>query len=218
VDRIARVFIVDDHPIVRQGLTAMINHAPDLAVCGEACTPEAAESRIAVLLPDLVIVDLSLGQHDGTQLIRVLRERFAGLPVLVVTMHDEAHIVHQAVQSGASGYLTKREAAEKVLVAIRALLDGKTYFGEKLAGRLRGQPSSARRRIGNPPDLLSAREQQVFLLIGRGLTTRRIAGELEISPKTVETHYERIKRKLALVDLIQLTRAAMHWVLHRDEH
>ena len=218
MDRIARVFIVDDHPIVCQGLAALINQAPDLAVCGDAATPASAEIGITESIPDLVIVDLSLGQHDGIQLIRVLRERFAELPVLVVTMHDEARFVHLAVRSGARGYLTKREAAEEVLVAIRSLLDGRTYLGKQLAGGLREQPFSLRRPVADPPDLLSERELQVFLLIGRSLTTRQIAGELGISAKTVETHYERIKRKLALRDVTQLTQAAMHWVLHRDEH
>lgn len=210
MDRVARIFIVDDHPIVRRGLASLIELEPDLTVCGEADTLDGAARKIAELRPDLVIADLSLGQEDGTGLIRLLRERFSDLPVLVVTMHEEPRNVRLALQSGARGYVTKREATKSVLVAIRTVLGGGTWLGGSTLEK--DSPT-----IADPPDVLTPRELEVFLLIGRGLSTQRIADELALSGKSVETRCDRIKRKLVLRDGRQLAQVAIHWVLRHGE-
>jgi len=216
VDSRARVFIVEDHPIVRQGLAALIQQEADLTVCGDASDVSGARERIAELLPDLVIVDLSLGRENGIQLIRHLRAKFEGLPVLVVTMHDEMRNVRMAVRSGASGFLTKQEAAENVLDAIRSLLDGRPYFSERITPRIvERQFARGRVPVDDPEEALTPRELEVFRLVGQGSGTRQIALDLDISAKTVETHYAHIKNKLDLRDATQMAQFAIRWVLGR---
>src|SRR5215510_13043306 len=211
-----RVFIVDDHPIVRQGLTQMINQEADLIVCGECEEAQDALQAVAELHPDLVLVDLSMKGGSGLDLIRTLRTRQSMLPVLVVSMHDESLYVERALRAGARGYIMKHEATDIMMSAIRRVLRGEIYVSDKMLTKLLG-----RLIPGDSPDTnvsilerLSNRELEVFRLIGEGHSTRHIATALHVSVKTVEAHRAHIKQKLKLPDTGALVRYAMHWVDH----
>ena len=209
-----RVLIVDDHPIVRQGLAQMINQETDLMVCGEAEDAQNALQAVAELHPDLVLVDLSLKEGSGLDLIRTLRTRQTMLPVLVVSMHDETLYVERALRAGARGYIMKHEATDIMMNAIRRVLRGEIYVSDKMMTKLLG-----RLLPGDSPDTntsilerLSNRELEVFRLIGEGHTTRHVAVVLHVSIKTVESHRAHIKEKLQLNDTTELVRYAMQWV------
>ena len=209
-----RVLIVDDHPIVRQGLAQMINQEADLIVCGEAEDAQSALQAVAELHPDLVLIDLSLKGGSGLDLIRALRTRQSMLPVLVVSMHDESLYVERALRAGARGYIMKHEATDIMMNAIRRVLRGEIYVSDKMMTKLLG-----RLLPGESPDTntsilerLSNRELEVFRLIGEGHSTRHIAGVLHVSIKTVESHRAHIKEKLHLNDTTELVRYAMQWV------
>jgi DNA-binding NarL/FixJ family response regulator len=208
-----RVFIVDDHPIVRQGLAQMINQEADLTVCGEAEEAQVALQAVAELHPDLVLVDLSLKGGSGLELIKALRARQNTLPVLVVSMHDESLYVERALRAGARGYIMKHEATDIMMNAIRRVLRGEIYVSDKMMTKLLG------RFVLDSPDTgtsvlerLSNRELEVFRLIGEGHSTRHIAAVLHVSIKTVESHRAHIKEKLQLNDTVELVRYAMQWV------
>jgi len=208
-----RVFIVDDHPIVRQGLAQMLNQEMDFLVCGEAEDAQHALEAIAALQPDLVLVDLSLKGGSGLDLIRALRARQSALPVLVVSMHDESLYVERVLRAGARGYIMKQEATDTMMYAIRRVLRGDIYVSDKMTTKLLGRfvfdsvaPSaSALERLSN-------RELEVLRLIGDGHNTRHIAAVLHVSIKTVESHRAHIKEKLQLKDTTALVRYAMQWV------
>src|SRR4051812_15221957 len=192
-----RVVLVDDHPVVRQGLARLINDEADLTVCAEADGAAAALEVIQQLKPDLVVVDISMGGTDGIELIKDLRVRFPGLPALVLSMHDESLYAERVLRAGAKGYVMKQEAPEKVMTAIRRVLAGEVYVSEKIAGRLLKAMSGTKGPASESPlDRLSDRELQVFRLIGSGLSVREIADKLFLSVKTIETHREHIKEKL----------------------
>jgi DNA-binding NarL/FixJ family response regulator len=208
-----RVFIVDDHPIVRQGLAQMINQEADLTVCGEAEDAQNALNAVAELHPDLVLIDLSLKGGSGLELIKALRSRQNTLPVLVVSMHDESLYVERALRAGARGYIMKHEATDIMMSAIRRVLRGEIYVSDKMMTKLLG------RFLLDSPDTgtsilerLSNRELEVFRLIGEGHSTRHIAEVLHVSIKTVESHRAHIKEKLQLNDTVELVRYAMQWV------
>src|SRR5215467_7819669 len=196
-----RVFIVDDHPIVRQGLAQMLKQEADLTVCGEAEDAQHALQAIAELHPDLVLVDLSLKGGSGLTLIRALKARQSTLPVLVVSMHDESLYVERVLRAGARGYIMKQEATDTMMHAIRRVLQGEIYVSEKMMTKLLGRfvldavdtGASALERLSN-------RELEVFRLIGEGHTSRHIAEVLRVSIKTVESHRAHIKEKLQLHD------------------
>jgi DNA-binding NarL/FixJ family response regulator len=208
------VFIVDDHPIVRQGLAQMINREPDLAVCGDAEDAGSAVRRIEAMKPDLVVVDISLNGPDGLDLLKDIRARDPHLPVLMLSMLDEAIYAERALRAGASGYIMKQEATEKVLTAIRRILDGEIYVSGRMANRMLhrfvGDAPS-----GNPSPIaeLTDRELEVFRLIGEGHGTRQIAEELHISVKTVESYQAHIKEKLALKNSRELVQSAIQWTI-----
>jgi DNA-binding NarL/FixJ family response regulator len=211
------ILLVDDHPIVRQGLARVLMREPDLHVCGEAEDEAAALRLVAELLPQLVIVDLSLKSGDGIALIKTLRASHPAIPVLVLSMHDESHFVERALRAGALGYLTKQEASTKILPAIRHVLRGEIFLGEQFS------PSILRRLLSGEPDedepvvaRLSDRELQVFRLIGDGLGTQEIAGRLNLSVKTIETYQAHIKDKLGLRDARKLVQFAIRWALGRQ--
>src|SRR5277367_5273974 len=193
------VFVVDDHPLLRQGLALLINQEPDLMVCGEAEEAHAAMKAIAAIRPDILIADISLNGPDGLGLLKNLRTQYPDLPVLVLSMHDESIYAERALRARANGYIMKQEATEKVLVALRRILGGDIYLSEKMANKLLHQYIS-----GAPADLnsrlsaLSDRELEVFRLIGEGRGTRQIAESLHLSIKTVETYQAHIKDKLSL--------------------
>ena len=209
----ARVFIVDDHPIVRQGLAQLLNQEQDLTVCGEAEDAQHALEAIAALQPDLVLVDLSLKGGSGLELIRTLKARQSALPVLVVSMHDESLYVERVLRAGARGYIMKQEATDTMMHAIRRVLRGEIYVSDKMMTKILGRflfdvPSRACSAL----ERLSNRELEVFRLIGEGHSTRHIAGVLHVSIKTVESHRAHIKEKFQLQDTVELVRYAMQWV------
>ena len=208
------ILIVDDHPVLRRGLAALIDSETDLAVCGEAANCAEALEAIRERRPDLVIVDLGLGERDGLELIKEMRRRHTEIPALVLSMHDEAMYAERCLRAGARGYVTKQQLDETVLVAIRRVLDGGTYMSESLAGRLASKLVAGRIPPGSdsPADALTDRELHVFRLIGQGWTTRQIAEALNLSIKTIESHREHIKSKLALESSSQLAQRAAQWV------
>jgi DNA-binding NarL/FixJ family response regulator len=211
--RKARLFIVDDHPIVRQGLALVINQEPDLLVCGEAVARQEALTSIAQLHPDLAVVDLSLQNSNGMDLIKDLKEHCPTVPVLALSMHDEMVVAERALRAGARGYIMKQEAPNKLLDAIRCVLGGGIYASDAVHSQLLRAVSEARPRNGaSRMSRLSDRELQVFQLVGEGRSTREIAEHLDLSIKTVETHYKRIKRKLGLNNATELLQHAALWV------
>lgn len=210
-----KVLIVDDHPIVRQGLRRMIEPEPDLVVCGEVQTEREARTAIRALAPDVVIVDISLAQGDGLELVRDVHAQRPELPMLVLSMHDELIYAERLLAAGASGYIMKQAASELLLIALRKVLDGETYLSESLAGNL-GRAEGGACFGADPIDRLSNRELQVLSLIGRGLSSREAAEALGLSVKTVETHRQSLKRKLNLATNAQLLQYAINWYASRS--
>lgn len=207
------ILIVDDHPLLRRGLAALIESEPDLAVCGEAATCAAALEAVGESQPDLVIVDLVLESNDGLDLVKKMKARHPEIPALVLSMHDEAVYAERALRAGARGYVTKQRLDDTVLVAIRRLLDGETHMSDTLQARLAAKFVGGRTRDADSPlDALSDRELQVFRLIGHGRSTRQIAETLDLSVKTIESHREHIKQKLGLESAAELAHRATQWV------
>src|SRR6202048_4003149 len=214
-----RVLIVDDHPIVRQGLRRMIEPEPDLVVCGEVQTEGEARTAIRALAPDVVIVDISLAQGDGLELVRDVHAQQPELPMLVLSMHDELIYAERLLAAGASGYIMKQAASDQLLIALRQVLAGGTYLSESLAGNLGRSDAAAAGGVvsADPIDRLSNRELQVLSLIGRGMSSREAAESLGLSVKTVETHRQSLKRKLNLATNAQLLQYAINWYASRSK-
>ncbi len=209
----ARVLIVDDHPLVRRGIASVIDAEPDLRVCAEAESIAEALSRIRAVAPDLVIVDLSLADGSGLELVKRLRAQDAALKILVCSMHDEQLFAPRALAAGANGYIGKEQATEHVVDAVRHVLAGRTWLSEDMTERaLSGVSRGAADFARNPMESLSDRELEVFELIGRGYGPSQIAEQIHLSVKTVETHREKIKRKLGLRSGVELVRRALQWV------
>jgi DNA-binding NarL/FixJ family response regulator len=207
------VLIVDDHPIVRQGLAQLINEEKDLEVCGQAEDAHEAIQAIRQLDPDLVIVDISLKDTSGIELIKDLKVQYPALPVLTLSMHDEAVYGERALRAGAKGYIMKQEATEKVVTAIRRVLAGEVYVSSGMAAKMVSKfVRGGTRTTGSPADGLSDRELEVFRMIGEGYSTREMAVKLHLSIKTVETYRAHIKDKLGLQDTNELLRSAIQWV------
>jgi DNA-binding NarL/FixJ family response regulator len=212
-----RVLIVDDHPIVRQGLRRMIETEADLVVCGEVQTEREARAAIRALAPDVVIVDISLTQGDGLELVRDVHAQRPELPMLVLSMHDELIYGERLLAAGACGYIMKQAASDQLLVALRRVLSGEIYISDALAGSLGRVRAESGDGIGaDPIDRLSNRELQVLSLIGRGLSSREAADGLGLSVKTVETHRQSLKRKLNLATNAQLLQYAINWYGNRS--
>ena len=206
----ARVLLIDDHAIVRQGLAELINDQPDLVVCGEADSPPEALKVIAETQPDVAIVDISLKSGDGIELCRQVHEQWPNVALLVLSMHDEGLYAERALRAGAMGYVMKQEPQETVMTAIRRILKGETHLSEPMTAKLLRSFTGKRDSADVPPlERLSDRELQVFRLIGQGRSVKDIADELFLSPKTVETHKEHIKRKLNLDSSNDLLRYAI---------
>ena len=209
-----RILIVDDHPIVREGLSTLINLEPDLVVCGEAEDGDGALAALEELKPDLVLLDLSLPGITGFALIRQIKKLEPRLPILVVSMHDEIFSAGRALRAGALGYLMKAEATDQVIPAIRCVLSGAVYVSEKMASHMiSGLVSNRKSAEVSPVERLSDREFEVFQLVGRGHATSRIARELYLSVKTVESHRANIKRKLDVKDATGLLQYAVRWTV-----
>jgi DNA-binding NarL/FixJ family response regulator len=213
-NRKSKIFVVDDHPIVRQGLGLLINREPDMIVCGAAEETQSALRAIPTLQPDVMVVDISLTGPDGLELVKMIRTRDANLPILVLSMHDESIYAERALRAGANGYIMKQEATEKVLVAIRRILRGEVYLSDRVSSKMLQQyvrgSSTARE---SPVADLSDRELEVFRLVGEGHGTRQIAEELHLSVKTVETYQAHIKEKLSLRNARELVQHAIEWHL-----
>jgi len=207
-----KVFLVDDHPLVREWLTNLINQQPDLAVCGESENGREALQAIITCKPDVAIVDISLKDSSGIELIKDLKESRPGVAVLVLSMHDEAHYAERALRAGAKGYVMKRETTRKVIEAIRRVLEGKLYISERVTEMLTGRIVGGKRRESLPVvEQLSDREFQVFEMLGQGQGTRQIAETLCVSVKTVQAYCARMKEKMNLNSATELLREAIRW-------
>jgi DNA-binding NarL/FixJ family response regulator len=209
-----KVLIIDDHPIVRRGLAEVIAMEPDLEVCGEAADMAEAIKRIEVVCPDVAIVDISLKSGHGLELIEHIKANHPSIKMLVSSMHDELLFAERSLRAGALGYLPKQEATETLLDAIRQVIRGEIYLTARMANRLMHN-LVGKQADEDPIKSLSNREVEVFEMIGQGLTTQQIAGKLKLSPKTIETHREKIKGKLDLKNSAELNRRAVQWVLEK---
>jgi DNA-binding NarL/FixJ family response regulator len=211
----SRVLLVDDHPIVRQGLALLIDRETDLCVCGEAEGAHSAFHAIATLRPDMVVLDISLNGPDGLDVLKEIRTNTTNLPVLILSMHDESIYAERAMRAGANGYIMKQEATERVLVAIRRILQGEVYLSGRLTNTLLQQyVRGASPAKGSPLVNLTDRELEVFRLIGEGHGTRQIAEELHLSVKTIESYQAHIKEKLALRNARELVQHAIEWTVN----
>jgi DNA-binding NarL/FixJ family response regulator len=212
MDQKTKILLVDDHPLVREGVANLIQQQPDLMVCGQAATEPLALALAESAKPDVMVVDLSLENGSGLELIKNIKALHPEIAMLALSMHDESLYAERALRAGARGYLMKREAGGKVIQGIRAVLAGQMFVSEKIAARLaenfvEGRASGA----ASPVDRLSDRELEVFQLLGRGLSTRQIAEHLHVGFKTVQAYSARIKDKLNLANATELLRAAMQW-------
>jgi DNA-binding NarL/FixJ family response regulator len=209
----ARILLVDDHAVVRFGIAQLINRQNDMEVCGEEEDASRALTAITTIKPDLVIADISLKDSSGLELMRNIKAQYPGLPVLVVSVHDESVYAEIAFRAGALGYLMKQEALEKILTAIRRVLSGAIYVSDALAAKMLQQQVRGQSQITESPiKSLSDRELEVFQMIGQWKKTREIADELHLSVKTIEYYREQIKRKLNLKNSAELTQHATAWV------
>jgi DNA-binding NarL/FixJ family response regulator len=212
VARKRRVFIVDDHPLVREGLTNLINSQSDLIVCGEAKDSSEAIDRIAKEQPDVAIIDISLTNESGLELIKNLVKQFPQVAVIVLSMHDETLYAERALRAGARGYVMKHETSKSVLASIRRVIGGDIYVSERIVNRIALRLSSARRRgASSPVERLSDRELEIFQLLGQGRTPSEIARDLNLSLKTVQAYCARAKEKFGVTSLTELLRAAIRW-------
>lgn len=211
-----RILLVEDHPIFRIGLAELIDNEPDLEVCGEAGDVAEGLAQVESLCPDLAVVDLALKGRSGLELIKEIRDRDLGVPVLVVSMYDEALYAERALAAGALGYVMKLAAPESIVEAIRSVLEGRLYLTEKvmaqLAGKMVGRGAQASQ---TPIERLTDRELEILSHIAEGRTTGEIARRLCLSPKTVGAHREHIKQKLGLNTAAELTVFALEWAKAR---
>jgi DNA-binding NarL/FixJ family response regulator/HPt (histidine-containing phosphotransfer) domain-containing protein len=209
----AKIFIVDDHPLICEGLVRLINLQTDLRICGQATTAHEALKAIPVLKPDVVIVDITLAGSDGMGLIKDMKMRSLESRILVLSMHDESLYAERALRAGAKGYLMKLGAPQEVLKAIHRVLSGEIYLSEKMSAKVLHKLAGGKSHEESRPEgALSDRELQVFQSIGRGKGTRQIAEDLHISAKTVESYRAHIKLKMNLKNAHELTQHAVHWV------
>jgi DNA-binding NarL/FixJ family response regulator len=214
---VRRVLIVDDHPIVRQGLRRIMENEEDVLVCGEAETSRDARAAIKELNPDVMIADISLKQSDGVELVRDVRAHYPQLPILVLSMHDEAIYAERILSAGANGYIMKQAASEQFLIALRRVLEGGIYVSEAIGNNMIQRFAAGGSHVSaNPIDRLSNRELQILHMIGKGMSTRETAESLNLSIKTVESHRQRIKRKLNLNTGTQLVQYAVNWFTGRE--
>ena len=208
-----RVFVVEDHPIISEGLQILIGREDDLEICGEAGEAEKAMQAIALAKPDVVMVDITLPGRSGLDLIKDIKTRQPELPVVVLSMHDERVYAERALRAGALGYVMKSEPADNVMTAIRKALRGEVYVSDSIASTMvREFVGLKDQATGSAMDRLSDRELEVFTLVGNGIPPRHIAAKLHLSVKTIETYRDHIKKKLGLEDATQLLQHAIQWV------
>ena len=210
---VSKIIIVDDHPIVRQGLAALINQQKDMTVCAQAADGREAMEQIGKFEPDLVTIDLTLGDSGGLELIKNIKSRYPNLPMLVISIHDESLYAERVLRAGAKGYIMKQEATEKVTEAIGKVLAGQVYISECMSDRMvRSFLGGTAKNQVPAVSALSDRELEVFRLIGQGYGTRKIAEMLHLSIKTIETYRAHIKFKLDLDNAAHLLQYAVQWV------
>ena len=208
-----RILIVDDHPIVRQGIESLLAQEPDLSICGEAESAGEALDFLRNERPDAAVIDITLKGTDGLELTKSARAEFPDLIVLIMSMHDESIYAERALRSGASGYIMKQEVANSIVAALRSVLNGEIYVSEKVRQTLLGRLSGHKTRLEDSPiDRLSDRELEVFRMIGRGCGTRQIAEQLHLSVKTIETYRAHIKDKMGIQNATELVRRAVQLV------
>ena len=208
-----RIYIVDDHAVFREGLALLINRTDDLEVCGESNELKGTVGKIRESTPDLVLLDISLKDVSGIELLKDLKKSRIDVPVLVLSMHDELIYADRAMRSGAKGYIMKQEPADRLLEAVRRVLEGKLYLSEKMTERMLAIQFEKKSRSGESPvEHLSNRELEVLELIGLGLSTHQIAKRVNLNVKTVGTYWEKLKKKLNLKSGVELARFAIHWI------
>ena len=207
-----RVFLIDDHPLVREGLVNLINSQRDLVVCGEAEDSAGAMTGIAKTRPDVALVDISLKNESGLELVKNLESQFPLVALIVLSMHDEALYAERALRAGARGYVMKRESTKSVLASIRRVMEGGVYVSEKVVNSMARRFSLSPKRVeSSPVERLSDRELEIFRLLGQGRTTAQIAEDLHLSLKTVQAYCARAKEKFGVTSLGELLRAAIRW-------
>jgi DNA-binding NarL/FixJ family response regulator len=212
IARKRRIFLVDDHPLVREGLSNLINGQDDLIVCGEAEDSAGAITGIAKTRPDVALVDISLKNESGLELVKNLENQFPLVALIVLSMHDEALYAERALRAGARGYVMKRESTKSVLASIRRVLQGGVYVSERVVNSMaRRFRSSSKAAESSPVERLSDRELEIFRLLGQGRTTAQIAEDLHLSLKTVQAYCARAKEKFGVSSLGELLRAAIRW-------
>jgi DNA-binding NarL/FixJ family response regulator len=210
--RKGKVFLVDDHPLVREWLGNLIQQQADLVVCGESESASQALAAIGACKPDVAIVDISLKDSSGIELIKSLKASYPKVQALVLSMHEEFHYAEQALRAGARGYVVKRETANEVILAIRRILEGKRFVSASLAEAMTASLTEGKKQTNrSPAEQLSDQELKVFDLLGQGLSTRQIAERLRIGPKTVQCYCARMKEKLNLNSGTELLREAIRW-------
>jgi DNA-binding NarL/FixJ family response regulator len=206
-----RILLVDDHPLVREWLANLIHQQPDLTVCGETESAPTALSAVATAKPDLIIADINLKNSSGIELIKNLKELHPNIPVLVLSMHDESLYAERVFRAGAHGYVNKRETAQKMIEAIRRVLEGKPYVSQKAAEILAAKTIRGQAVSRSAIELLSDRELEVFDKLGQGIGTKQIAEDFRVSVKTIQEYCARIKEKLNLNNATELLREAVRW-------
>lgn len=207
-----RIFIVDDHPMMREGLAQLIAKNSELIVCGEAEDAAQALAQIEKLKPDLALVDITLRSRNGLELIKDLVIRVPSTAVLVISMHDESLYAERVLRAGGHGYVMKQEGGQKLMEAIRCVLGGKTYVSEKMAAKILDIFSGRKTDNSSPVEKLTDREFEIFQLLGQGRGTKEIADKLHISAKTVEVHRVNIKQKLNVATATELIHFAVRWM------
>ena len=212
IARKKRVFIVDDHPLVREGLTNLINGQDDLIICGEAKNSAQALDGIMKADPDVALIDISLENESGLELVKQLGSQFPQVALIVLSMHDETLFAERVLRAGARGYVMKHETSKSVLASIRRVLGGGVYVSEMIANRIARRVGSVRKPVASSPvERLSDRELEIFRLLGQGRTTSQIAADLNLSLKTVQAYCARAKEKFGVTSLTELLRAALRW-------
>jgi DNA-binding NarL/FixJ family response regulator len=210
--RKSRVLVVDDHPLVREGLVNLINAQHDLMVCGEAEDSAQAIAKIVKARPHVALIDISLKNESGLELVKHLASQFPQVALIVLSMHDETLYAERALRAGARGYVMKRQASKSVLASIRRVLEGGVYVSERVGNRLTVKAAAPREAAASSPiERLSDRELEIFRLLGQGRTTSQIAGDLNLSLKTVQAYCARAKEKFGVTSLTELLRAALRW-------
>ncbi|MGD0813661.1 MAG: response regulator transcription factor [Verrucomicrobiota bacterium] len=208
-----KILIVDDHPMMREGLAQLIGQQPDMMVCGEAGDAHEALGKVRDLKPNLVLADITLPGRNGLELIKDIHALDPGILVLAISMHDEAFYAERVLRAGGRGYVMKQEGGKKIMEAIRRVSAGHVFVSEKMSARILEIFSGARPEANQSPLAnLTDRELEVFELIGQGMGTKELAGEMHVSPKTVEVHRANIKAKLQIKSMGELIRYAVRWV------